>query len=262
MPPILALQQLQKRFGGVVAVDGVDLAVQPGEIHALIGPNGSGKSTTINLITGVYTPTAGQVVFQGRPIGGLPPHRVSRLGLARTFQNIRLFKQLSVLENVMVTAEVRSRDVLLANLWRGPATRRAEAEARTEAERTLSIVGLGQMAGAQADSLPYGKQRLVEIARALAARPSLLLLDEPAAGMNPEETLELMEKIVQIRASGISIMLVEHKMDLVMRVSDRITVLDFGHVIAAGTPDAVRHDERVIAAYLGRGLAKREATQA
>jgi branched-chain amino acid transport system ATP-binding protein len=250
--PLLELRGVVKRFGGLHAVREVSFGVEQGEIRALIGPNGSGKSTCVNVISGVYAPTRGQVIFKEEPIGGRPSYKIARLGLARTFQNVRLFKQQTVLENVMVASEVEARHPLITCLWRGPGTRRAERAAREEAERALAFVGLEAALAVRADSLPYGKQRLLEIARAIARGPDLLLLDEPAAGLNPEETATVAAKIRSLRDAGMTILLVEHKMSMVMSLSDRITVLEFGEKIAEGTPAEIRVNEDVIRAYLGR----------
>lgn len=231
---------------------GVSLAVEPNQIRALIGPNGSGKSTCLNVISGIYRPTSGDVIYKGRKISGRAPHTLTQLGISRTFQNGRLFKQMTVLENVLVAAEVRSRHPLAACLVRSRGVRRAERAAREESMQALEVVGMDEDADVLAGSLPYGKQRMVEIARAMASRPEILLMDEPAAGMNGEETRDLMVRILRLRESGMAILLVEHKMNMVMQVSDRITVLDFGQVIAEGAPDEVRENPLVIEAYLGR----------
>ncbi len=256
----LEVRELRKRFGGVLALDGVTLHVERGEIHGLIGPNGSGKSTCINVISGLYRPSGGTIRFHGTSIGRLAPYRITRAGIARTFQNIRLFKQLSVVENVMIAVETHASYPVVACLWRGPRVRRHEQEARSEAERVLALVGLEGVAERTADSLPYGKQRALEVARAVAGRPKLLLLDEPAAGLNDEETGALAQMIRRLQSDGITLLLIEHKMSLVMAVCDRVTVLDFGRVIAEGLPEEIRTNEQVIEAYLGRAKAAGEVT--
>jgi branched-chain amino acid transport system ATP-binding protein len=250
--PLLETRGLTQRFGGLTAVADLNLRVRAGELLGLIGPNGAGKTTVFNLITGVYKPTEGEIFFGGVPIAGMEPSRIHALGIARTFQNIRLFADLSVLDNVRIAHHARTRYGLATALLRTPRLRREEERVIEESRTLLCTLGLGNSAGEKARHLPYGQQRRLEIARALASRPRLLLLDEPAAGMNPHEIGELMEFIARIRREfGLTILLIEHQMKLVMGICERITVLDFGATIAEGTPEAVRTDRRVLAAYLG-----------
>ncbi|HJS37579.1 MAG TPA: ABC transporter ATP-binding protein [Burkholderiales bacterium] len=245
---MLELRSLSRHFGGVRAVDGLDLTVQEGQIFGLIGPNGSGKSTTVNVITGLFAPTAGTILFRGRDIGALPTHLRLRAGIARTFQNIRLFGQLSVWQNLWVaqnSAEDQARQGFFAR-WLG-----GQAGVREEIARLLEFSGLAHKQDELAANLAFGEQRRLELARALAARPKLLLLDEPAAGMNSEEIGQLRERILSLRGSGVTILLVEHVMELVMGVTDRIAVLNFGQKIAEGTPAEIQAHPAVRKAYLG-----------
>jgi branched-chain amino acid transport system ATP-binding protein len=249
--PLFETRSLSKHFGGLKALEAVDLVVERGEIHSVIGPNGAGKTTLFNCVTGIYPPTEGRVLFEGRGITGLPARRVTKRGLARTFQNIRLFKEMSARENVMVGRHVRARAGWFRTIFRTPGFRREERAIAEQALEKLEFVGLSAMAETGAANLPYGHQRRLEIARALATDPKLLLLDEPAAGMNPEETRRLMELICRVRDEGITVLLIEHDMKVVMGISDRITVIDHGERIADGTPGKIRNDARVIEAYLG-----------
>lgn len=248
---LLHVAGLTRRFGGVVAVDDLSFGVAKGEIVGLIGPNGAGKTTVINLLTGLLQPSAGAITFAGSRLDNLAPHQIARAGVARTYQNIRLFRGLSALDNVIVGTHIRTRASFAARLAFAPAMRREEAATRARAQALLDRVHLGGRATARATSLPYGEQRRLEIARALAAEPQLLLLDEPAAGMNPAEMDALIALIRSLRDEGQTILLIEHNMQVVMGVCDRIVVLSFGKKLAEGTPAEISRDREVIAAYLG-----------
>ncbi|MDQ4074772.1 MAG: ABC transporter ATP-binding protein [Chloroflexota bacterium] len=249
--PILELVEVTKRFGGLLAVDHVSTQVMPGQIKGIIGPNGAGKTTLYNLIMGLYEVTSGDILFKGKSIIGLKPSDIAELGITRTFQNIKLFDNMTVLENVMVGRHARTRTGFWAAALRLPLARREESIIRERAMALLEMVGLAKRAHGNATDLPFGLQRRLEIARALATEPTLLLLDEPAAGLNVTEGQELIRLIRRILDQGITVLLVEHDMDLVMDVVDEVLVLDYGRVIADAPPEAVQQDERVITAYLG-----------
>ncbi len=255
--PILEVSQMTMDFGGIRALDKLDIVVYSGEIAALIGPNGAGKTTFFNCLTGIYTPTKGDITLNpitgGQPIDlkGLLPNKVTEHGLARTFQNIRLFSKMTVLENVMIGRHCRTKAFILGAVFRGPITRREEKEIIEKSYEILQKVGLEDFVNEYAENLPYGAQRRLEIARALATEPSILLLDEPAAGMNPFETQNLVDLIQEISEDGLAILLIEHDMKLVMSLSDRIYVVDYGKKIAEGVPSEIRSNPEVIRAYLG-----------
>ena len=254
MTALLSAKGLHKSFGGVRTVRDVSFEVPEGAVFAIIGPNGAGKSTMLNLIGGVYQPDAGMLSFEGRDLGGLPSHRRVRLGIARTFQKIRLFKQLSVIENVVAGFHIHHEIPAWQYLIHAGAFRRDHARCRAEAMELLNFVGLGARRDTLAGSLAYGEQRMLEFARALATKPKLLLIDEPAAGLNASEVDRLLDRIQTTRQRGVTVVVVEHNMELVMNVADRVLVMDYGQHLFEGVPADVQKNEAVISAYLGGGL--------
>ena len=262
MTPLLEVTGLTRRYAGLVAVDAVDMQVMPGGVHAVIGPNGAGKTTLFNMVSGLVVPSAGRIAFAGKDVTALPAERRAALGLARTFQNIRVFASMTVLENVLTGLHARLGAGLLGTILRLPRFRAEERAAIARARAALDLVGLGDRADARAQALSYGDQRRLEIARAMAPEPKLLLLDEPAAGMNPAETEALAVLVRRLRGFGTTVLLVEHDMGFVMDISDTVTVLNFGKRIYEGVPQAVRQEPAVIEAYLGHKVAARLAAGA
>jgi branched-chain amino acid transport system ATP-binding protein len=249
--PLLEVKNISKHFGGLQAVKDVSFSVQQGSIKAVIGPNGAGKTTLFNLVSGFLTPDAGAIIYQGVPIAGKEPHEIAGYGLSRTFQHIKLFTHMTALENVMVGCHVRSRAGFLTSMLNLPWTRREEQEIRDKALAMMNLLGIADLSGAEAMSLSYGQQRSVELARALAGAPTMLLLDEPAAGLNMRETADVAKLIIRIRNLGITVLIVEHDMSLVMNISDEIVVLSYGEKIADDAPRAIQTNPEVVSIYLG-----------
>ncbi|MBA1147454.1 ABC transporter ATP-binding protein [Ectothiorhodospiraceae bacterium WFHF3C12] len=248
---LLEIDKLEKSFGGVHAIQDLSFAVSPGSVHSVIGPNGAGKTTLFNLITGLYTPTSGRILLDGRDVGGMPSHRLAAMGMSRTFQNLQVCMNMSAVENVMMGRHLHLNGRILPSLFRLPAVVRGDRACRERSLELMEFVGIQRYADAHASAMPYGALKRLEIARALAAEPRLLLLDEPAAGLNANETAEIDELIKKVADSGVTVVLVEHDMKLVMNISDHILVLDYGKKLAEGDAATVRHNPDVISAYLG-----------
>lgn len=248
---MLSIRNLSKEFGGIKAVQEVSIDIAPGAIHAVIGPNGAGKTTLFNLVTGVYVPTTGEIIFKDTNVAGKAPEQLAKMGMSRTFQNLQICLNMTAIENVMVGAHLRMNQSMIAGFLRLPSVRKADAQLYDEAVSLMQFSGIGKYVGHDASQMPYGALKRLEIARALAARPDILLLDEPAAGLNHTETAEIEELIRKVAAAGVTVVLVEHDMKLVMNLSHRVSVLDYGKKLAEGTPAEIRDNPAVIAAYLG-----------